>query len=588
MATHGKVSGIIANLITVEVDGPVSQNEICYIQHGDARLMSEVIKVQGSTAYVQVFESSRGLKVGAEVEFMGHMLEVTLGPGILSRNYDGLQNDLDKMQGVFLQRGEQTFALNNDARWDFKPLASPGDSVEAGSWLGEVKENWMDHKIMVPFKFEGKYTVKSLAEPGQYTINDTVAVVTDSAGEDHELNMIQRWPVKIPITAYKEKLRPFKVMETGVRCIDTLNPMTQGGTGFIPGPFGCGKTVLQHALAQNAEAELILVAACGERANEVVEIFVEFPELDDPRTGRKLIERTTIICNTSNMPVAAREASVYTAMTIAEYYRAMGIDVLLLADSTSRWAQALREMSNRMEELPGPDAFPMDLSAIIANFYARAGYVYLNNGEPGAITFIGTVSPAGGNLKEPVTESTKKAARCFYALSQDRADSKRYPAVDPIESYSKYLEYTDVQEYLNENISSTWTEDIEFTKDVLLRGREAYEQINILGDDGVPVEYHIRFWKSELIDFVILQQDGFDAIDKSTPMDRQKYMLERVLGICRMDLAFDSFEKVNPYFKRLINIMKQMNYSEYQSDKFQEFDRELDDLLNEREVADAV
>lgn len=587
MATTGRVTGIIANLISVEVDGPVAQNEICYIHHGDAKLMSEVIKLQGSTAFVQVFESSRGLKTGAHVEFVGHMLEVTLGPGILSKNYDGLQNDLDKMKTVFLKRGEQTFALDEDKKWAFKPLAKSGDTVIAGSWLGEVKENWMPHKIMVPFKFEDSYTVKSVVDEGEYTIRDTIAVLKDAEGRDVEVTMMQRWPVKIPIRAFREKVRPFKIMETGVRIIDTLNPITQGGTGFIPGPFGCGKTVLQHALAQNADAELILVAACGERANEVVEIFTEFPELDDPRTGRKLVERTTIICNTSNMPVAAREASVYTAMTIGEYYRSMGINALLLADSTSRWAQALREMSNRMEELPGPDAFPMDLSAIIANFYARAGYVKLNNGETGSITFIGTVSPAGGNLKEPVTESTKKAARCFYALSQDRADSKRYPAVDPIDSYSKYLEYDEVQNYLAEHIGPNWGNDVQYAKDVLLRGREAYEQINILGDDGVPVDYHLRYWKSELIDFVILQQDGFDPIDKSTSMKRQKFMLERVLGICRQDFDFDSFEEVNPYFKQLINIMKQMNYSEFESDKFEQFDKELDTILSEREVVHA-
>jgi len=290
-------------------------------------------------------------------------------------------------------------------------------------------------------------------------------------------------------------------METGVRTMDTLNPLAEGGTGFIPGPFGCGKTVLQHAVSQQAEADMIIVTACGERANEVVEIFTEFPELEDPRTGRKLMERTTIICNTSNMPVAAREASVYTGMTIAEYYRAMGLKVLLLADSTSRWAQALREMSNRMEELPGPDAFPMDLPAIISNFYSRAGFVYLNNGQTGSITFLGTVSPAGGNLKEPVTESTKKAARCFYALNQDRADSKRYPAIDPIDSYSKYLEYPEIQEYLKKNISENWVEMVSLSKDILLRGREASEQINILGDDGVPIEYHERFWKAEVLDF---------------------------------------------------------------------------------------
>ncbi|MBK6345044.1 MAG: V-type ATP synthase subunit A [Bacteroidales bacterium] len=583
--TTGKVAGIIANLVIVDVDGPVSQNEICYINLGGVKLMAEVIKVLGSKAYTQVFESTRGLKIGESVDFMGHMLEVTLGPGILSRNFDGLQNDLDKMEGTFLKRGEYTAPINVDQEWPFSPLAKAGDQVLAGDWLGEVKENWIGHKIMVPFKFEGKYTVKSVKAEGIYKASDTIAVLTDKDGREVNVSMVQKWPVKVPIKAYTDKPRPFRLMETGVRIIDTMNPIVEGGTGFVPGPFGSGKTVLQHALSKQAEADLIIVAACGERANEVVEIFTEFPELDDPRTGRKLMERTTIIANTSNMPVAAREASVYTAMTLGEYYRSMGLKVLLLADSTSRWAQALREMSNRMEELPGPDAFPMDLPAIISSFYARAGYVYLNNGSTGSITFIGTVSPAGGNLKEPVTESTKKAARCFFALSQQRADSKRYPAVDPIDSYSKYLEYPELQEYLAENISPDWLQNVLETKNLLLRGKEAYEQINILGDDGVPIDYHLRYWKSEVIDFVILQQDAFDKIDASTPIERQKDMLGKVLEVCHTGFDFDGFEEVNPYFKRLINVFKQMNYSLYQSGDFKKYEAELDAIIKERKAA---
>ena len=582
MATKGIVNGIVSNLVTVEVDGPVSQNEICYISVGGVKLMSEVIKVIGKNAFVQVFESTRGMRVGDEAEFQGHMLEVTLGPGMLSRNYDGLQNDLDKMEGVFLKRGDYTFALDNDKKWDFKPLAKAGDTVSAGDWLGEVDENFQPHKIMVPFKFEGSYTVKSVVPAGQYTINDTMAVLTDENGTDVNVTMIQKWPVKKAITCYKEKPRPFKLLETGVRTIDTVNPIVEGGTGFIPGPFGTGKTVLQHAISKQAEADIVIIAACGERANEVVEVFTEFPELVDPHTGRKLMERTIIIANTSNMPVAAREASVYTAMTIAEYYRSMGLKVLLMADSTSRWAQALREMSNRMEELPGPDAFPMDLSAIVANFYARAGFVHLKNNATGSVTFIGTVSPAGGNLKEPVTESTKKVARCFYALSQARADSKRYPAIDTLESYSKYLEYPEFVEYARKNISDRWIEDVNEARNMLVRGRETAEQIDILGDDGVPLDYHLIFWKSELIDFVILQQDAFDNIDGSTSMARQQYMLNMVLDVVRSDFDFDSFEEVNPYFKRIINTFKQMNYSEFQSEHFKKFEAEVKDIINER------
>ncbi|MBQ7209818.1 MAG: V-type ATP synthase subunit A [Paludibacteraceae bacterium] len=584
MMTNGKVKGIISNLVTVGVDGPVSQNEICYIHLGGTRLMAEVIKVTGDNVFVQVFESTRGLKVGDSVEFTGHMLEVTLGPGLLSRNYDGLQNDLDKLTGVFLKRGEYNFPLDTDKLWHFKPLAKVSDKVEAASWLGEVDENHQPHKIMVPFVFKGEYTVKSLAKEGDYKINDTMAVLTDEDGNDHDVTMVQRWPVKKAITAYKSKPRPFKLLETGVRTIDTANPIVEGGTGFIPGPFGTGKTVLQHAISKQAEADIVIIAACGERANEVVETFTEFPELDDPHTGRKLMERTIIIANTSNMPVASREASVYTSMTIAEYYRSMGLRVLLMADSTSRWAQALREMSNRMEELPGQDAFPMDLSAIIGAFYARAGYVYLNNGATGSVTFLGTVSPAGGNLKEPVTEGTKKAARCFYALEQARADRKRYPAVNPIDSYSKYIEYPEFEEYITKRINKEWIPKVNEMKTLLQRGKEIQEQINILGDDGVPVDYHEQFWKSEVIDFVILQQDAFDKIDAVCPLERQEYMLDLVMDICRHDYNFDNFVAVNEYFKRVINLCKQMNYSEFQSDQFKDYEQKLQALLAEKQI----
>ena len=584
MATKGTVIGVIANMVTLTVDGPVAQNEICYISTGGDRLMAEVIKVVGKNVYVQVFESTRGLKVGAEAEFTGHMLEVTLGPGMLSKNYDGLQNDLDKMEGVFLKRGQYTYPLDKEKKWLFKPIVNAGDEVGPSAWLGEVEENHQPLKIMVPFQLQGTYKVKSIIAEGEYTIEDTVAILMDAEGNEIPVNMIQKWPVKKAMTNYKEKPRPYKLLETGVRVIDTMNPIVEGGTGFIPGPFGTGKTVLQHAISKQAEADIVIIAACGERANEVVEIFTEFPELVDPHTGRKLMERTIIVANTSNMPVAAREASVYTAMTMAEFYRAMGLKVLLMADSTSRWAQALREMSNRMEELPGPDAFPMDLSAIISNFYGRAGFVHLNNGQTGSITFIGTVSPAGGNLKEPVTENTKKVARCFYALEQERADRKRYPAVNPIDSYSKYLEYPEFESYITEHINGEWIGKVTELKTRLLRGKEIAEQINILGDDGVPVEYHVIFWKSELIDFVILQQDAFDEVDAVTPMERQEEIVNMVIDICHTDFSFDNFVEVMDYFKKMINICKQMNYSPFRSPQYTEFRKQLQELVAERKV----
>ena len=579
MSTTGKVTGIVSNLVTVQVDGPVAENELCYIDLKGTKLLAEVIKVSGDKASVQVFESTRGLKGGDSVEFLGKMLEVSLGPGLLSSVYDGLQNDLTTMTGVFLKRGEYTDPLDHGKLWDFTPLAAPGDKVQAASWLGEVKEGWLPHKIMVPFSFQGDYTVKSIAAAGQYNIDQTIAVLVDAEGTEHNVTMVQKWPVKVAVKGYREKPRPQKIMETGVRVIDTFNPIAEGGTGFIPGPFGCGKTVLQHAIAKQGAADVIVMAACGERANEVVEIFTECPELIDPHTGRHLMERTTIICNTSNMPVAAREASVYTAMTICEYYRAMGLRCLLLADSTSRWAQALREMSNRMEELPGADAFPVDLSAIISNFCSRAGMVVLNNGKTGAVTFIGTVSPAGGNLKEPVTESTKKAARCFYALEQNRADQKRYPAVNPIDSYSKYLEYPEIQEYLDDAVQKGWVDMVISAKNIVRRGREMKDQIDILGDDGVPMSYHIAFWKSEMVDFAFLQQDAFDPIDALCPLERQKYMLNLIMSICERDFEFEDYERCREYFKQLINDLRQMNYSEFGSADFKEYNNQLSKLL---------
>jgi V/A-type H+-transporting ATPase subunit A len=583
--TTGRVYGISGSLVTVDVTGPVGQNEICFIDSGDGRLMAEVIKITGNRVYTQVFESTRGLRAGFPADFTGRMLEAELGPGLLSRIYDGLQIDLETREGMFLKRGEYLPALDRNARYLFTPLAAPGATVAAGDWLGSVTEKWIDHKIMAPFFLSGRWKVVSVAGLGTFGVEDTVAELESDTGERLEVSMMQRWPVKRAIPCFREKPRPFGIMETGIRIMDTFNPMAEGGTGFIPGPFGCGKTVLQHALSKNAEADLIVVVACGERANEVVDIFKEFPELVDPRTGRKLMERTTIICNTSNMPVAAREASVYTGMTIAEYYRNMGLRVLLLADSTSRWAQALREMSNRLEELPGPDAFPMDLPAVISAFYSRAGIVRLNNGRTGSVTFIGTVSPAGGNLKEPVTESTKKSARCFYALSQPRADSKRYPAVDPVESYSKYLEYPEIRRDLSGRLGEGWIEKVLEVKNWNQRGKDVHEQINILGDDGVPVEYHVVHWKSEVIDFVLMQQDAFDAVDSITPLHRQRAMLELVLTVLQTEFEFDTFEQVGAYFKRVINVLRQMNYCEFDTERFKAFRSELESIVRERRSA---
>lgn len=579
--TKGKVKGVISNLLMIEIDGAATQNEICLVD-GGKWLKAEVIRVQGNIASAQLFESSDTIKIGAEVQFTGKMLEVELGPGILSKKYDGLQSDLEKMSGTFIEIGDSTDPLDEDQQYDFRSLVNESDIVKAGSWLGTVKENNIEHKIMLPFSWKGAFKVMWVAPESKLGIRDTIAKVKDSEGKVHEVTMVQKWPVKVPLTGFEEKLRPGKIFQTGLRVIDTLNPMMVGGTGYIPGPFGTGKTVLQQAIAKNSEADILIIVACGERANEVVEIFSEFPNLTDPMTGNKLDAKTTIICNTSNMPVAAREASVYVGMTLAEYYRCMGLKVLLLADSTSRWAQALREMSNRMEELPGQDAFPVELPATIANFYSRSGIVKLHNGEQGSVTFIGTISPAGGNFKEPVTESTSKVARCFYALSQKRADSKRYPAIDPLGSYSKYIDYLEFQQYSDEHIQKGWVQMIKKVKDILRIGLEARDQINILGDDAVPIDYHINFWKSELIDFGIIQQNSFDPIDMRTEMERQQYMLNFMLEICDQVYLFDEFEEVRDFFKNIINLVSQMNYTEFTSEDFNKYEKQVRMTLKEK------
>lgn len=575
----GKVTGVISNLLFIEAFGAVSQNEICLVHADNKKLMAEVIKVNGTQISAQLFEMSMTIKMGSQVDFTGQMLEIELGPGILSKKYDGLQNDLAKMSGLFIEIGQTSAALDHDIYYKFTALAKAGQKVRAGDWLGSVKENWIDHKIMVPFALSGTYTIDSVVKKGDYRIDDVIAVLSSEEGEKIDVTMVQKWAVKRTIDTYKEKIRPHSILETGLRVIDTLNPIAEGGTGYIPGPFGTGKTILQQAIAKNSKADVLINVACGERANEVVEIFTEFPKLTDPDTGRTLDEKTTIICNTSNMPVAAREASVYVGMTIAEYYRAMGLKVLILADSTSRWAQALREMSNRMEELPGPDAFPVELPAVIANFYSRAGMTQLNNGAWGSVTFIGTVSPAGGNFKEPVTESTSKVARCFYALSQKRADAKRYPAIDPIASYSKYLDYPEFVENADKTIESGWIEKVKRCKDLIRNGLEARDQISILGDDAVPVGYHVVFWKSEMIDFAFIQQDSFDDVDMKTSLERQQHMFDLLMTIGETEFDFEEFEEVSNFFKQVINILKQMNYSAFMSAQFKKHERELNDLL---------
>ena len=578
-----KIYGINGPVIYLKGKTDFKMSEMVHV--GEEKLVGEVISLDKDRTTVQVYEETSGLHPGELVEGTGAAVSVTLAPGILNNIFEGIERPLERIAdkgGAFITRGVSVDALDRQKLWETHITVAEGDMVQGGTIIAEVPETRaIVHKCMVPPGVEG--TVISVVPDGEYTIDETLVTIELFNGEKRELSMTQHWPIRVP-RPVSRRFPASVPLVTGQRILDTMFPIAKGGTAAIPGGFGTGKTMTQHQIAKWSDADIIIYIGCGERGNEMTQVLEEFSELVDPKSGNPLMDRTTLIANTSNMPVAAREASIYTGLTLAEYYRSMGLKVLLMADSTSRWAQALREMSNRMEELPGPDAFPMDISAIISNFYGRAGYVKLSNDETGSITFIGTVSPAGGNLKEPVTENTKKVARCFYALEQDRADKKRYPAVNPIDSYSKYIEYPEFEEYIKGHINDEWIGKVNELKTRLQRGKEIAEQINILGDDGVPVEYHVTFWKSELIDFVILQQDAFDEIDAVTPMERQEDILNMVIDICHTEFEFDNFNEVMDYFKKMINICKQMNYSKFKSEQYEGFQKQLKELIEERKL----
>ncbi len=538
---RGKVVGVNGNMVTVAFDGDVLMNEVAYIILDDKRLKSEVIRIRGSRAELQVFEMTRGIGINDEVDFTRELLSVELGPGLLGQIFDGLQNplpELAKQCGFFLARGVYLKPLSVDRRWEFTPLIKAGDTVSRGITLGTVPEGIFKHRIMVPFNLFDSYTVKSIAQAGEYTIQDQIAVLEDKKGHQIPLNMVFSWPVKRAIDAYSERLKPSEPMVTKVRLIDTFFPVAKGGTYCIPGPFGAGKTVLQQVTSRNAEVDIVIIAACGERAGEVVETLREFPELRDPRTGRSLMERTVIICNTSSMPVAAREASVYTAVTIAEYYRQMGLDVLLLADSTSRWAQAMREMSGRLEEIPGEEAFPAYLESVIASFYERAGLVRLKDGMLGSVTIGGTVSPAGGNFEEPVTQGTLKVVGAFHGLSRQRSDARKYPAIHPLESWSKYPGLVDAQK-------------TEYARSMIFRGNEVDQMMKVVGEEGTSLDDYVVFLKSDFIDSVYLQQNSFDPVDAAVSTERQRYTFDFLFEIISAVLNFSDKEDARSYFNRL-------------------------------------
>lgn len=567
----GKIVGVNGNLLTVAFENPVIQNEVGFAKLGDIQLKAEVIRIRGRNAELQVFEDTVGLRIGDEVEFTGDLLSVELGPGLLTQVFDGLQNPLPALAeecGFFLQRGKYLKALPRETKWAFTPTAQAGDTVVAGDTIGTVPEGIFDHKIMVPFRLHGRLTVKSVEAAGEYTVDQTVAVVTDDKDRDHEVKLMQVWPVKMPIKCYAERLRPTEPLATSQRIVDTFFPVARGGTYCIPGPFGAGKTVLQQITSRHADVDVVIIAACGERAGEVVETLREFPELTDPKTGKSLMERTLIICNTSSMPVAAREASVYTGVTLAEYYRQMGLDVLLLADSTSRWAQALREMSGRLEEIPGEEAFPAYLESVIAAFYERGGVVKLNNGETGSVTIGGTVSPAGGNFEEPVTQGTLKVVGAFHGLSRARSDARRYPAIDPLESWSKYPSVVDAEELAQ-------------ARRILREGSEVGQMMKVVGEEGTSIEDFIVYLKGEYLDSVYLQQNAFNDVDAATPVDRQTHVFSFISRFIKTNLTFDDKEAARGFFQTLTQATRDWNQLAFDSDEFKKQEEQLDHQIAE-------
>ncbi|PIE98405.1 MAG: V-type ATP synthase subunit A [Treponema sp.] len=570
MNTKGKVIAINGNMISVRFEGHVLLNEVAYVTVEGKSLKAEVIRIRGDVAQLQVYEITKGIKIGDPVEFTGDLLSVELGPGLLTQVYDGLQNPLPELAekaGYFLERGIYLQPLSRQTEWDFTPVAKAGDKLLRADTIGTVPEGTFTHRIMLPFDMYDSYTVKSVKPAGKYKVDDVIAQVEDSRGNVIDLTMVFRWPVKRAVDCYTERLKPTEPLVTQIRTIDTFFPVAKGGTYCIPGPFGAGKTVLQHSTSRNAKADIVIIAACGERAGEVVETLTEFPEIIDPKTGNSLMERTIIICNTSSMPVAAREASVYTGVTLAEYYRQMGLDVLLLADSTSRWAQALREMSGRLEEIPGEEAFPAYLESYIAAFYERAGVVKLRDGSFGSVTIGGTVSPAGGNFEEPVTQATLKVVGAFHGLSRERSDARKYPAIHPLDSWSKY------PSVLNPVA-------VAYARTFLSRGTEIEQMMKVVGEEGTSLDDFIVYLKGDLLDSVYLQQNSFDDVDDAVSVERQNHMFRIIIEILGSHFKVDKKDDARSFFNKLRLLFVDCNYSPWQSDKFKKNEAEIISLIS--------
>ncbi len=579
------VLGVNGNIVRIRVhSGTLMKNEVAFVCVGQERLKSEVLRVYGDIADLQVFEETDGVRFGDPVELTGQMLSVTLGPGMLGVIYDGLQNplvDLAELDGFFLKRGRDLYSLDRQRTWDFEPSRRVGDRVGAGDTLGYVSEKNIRHRIMAPFDLLGSATIESI-ESGPQTVEQAVARLRDDRGRERVVTMTQDWPVRRPIPQYMQRARlveravPSEPLITTTRIIDTFFPVARGGTACVPGPFGAGKTVLQGLIARYCSVDIVIVVACGERAGEVVETIHDFAEMADPRTGGKLMDRTIIICNTSSMPVAAREASIYTGITLGEYYRQMGLDVLLLADSTSRWAQAMRETSGRLEEIPGEEAFPAYLDSAIKGVYERAGVLRLADGTSGSLTLIGSVSPAGGNFEEPVTQATLGTVKCFLGLSYARAYKRFYPAIDPLISWSRYREQ--LQKYFDHELAANWTASVTAMHDLLRKGESIYQMMQVTGEEGITINDYVTYQKALFFDMVYLQQDAFDKVDVTVPIERQKASFLLCKRLIDRDYEFESNNEVRDFFTRLTGLFKNLNYAVFNSAEYHKYVQQIDEL----------
>lgn len=575
----GKVVKAFGNLLEVAFEGSIRQGEVAMVHVDGIHLKSEVIEINGNIAKIQVFEDTKGVECETPVSFNGELLEAELGPGLLTSILDGLQNPLEEVSeasGLFLPRGLYLPPLDRKHKWNFEPRVKIGQHVERGTALGTTLEGRFHHDIMVPFSLYGSYQITWVIAPGSYTIDTVVAKAKDSEGKEYEFTMVQRWPIKMPLRC-GERIKPTVMMDTGERVIDTQFPIIKGGTFCTPGPFGAGKTVLQHHLSKFSSVDIVIVVACGERAGEVVEVLREFPHLIDPHTNESLMGRTVIICNTSSMPVAARESSVYMGITIGEYYRQMGLDVLVLADSTSRWAQAMREISGRLEEIPGEEAFPAYLASRIASFYERSGVIQLKNGKTGSITIGGAVSPAGGNFEEPVTQATLAVVGAFLGLSRERSDSRRYPAIDPLISWSKYID--EICKEFEKQVEG-WGAMVKKARNILFKGNEIGKRMEVVGEEGTAIEDMMIYLKAELYDFSYLQQNSFDKEDAYCPLERQIPLFKLINKIFDKAFLFSSHDEARKYFLHLQNQIKNINFLAFNSDQYRKAFAEVEQAID--------